>query len=146
MRKIFFLTVFCILSFMCKAQDVIYYDFDQSVLDSLKTGIRFYEDLYHKDYKELKIYAHIESFLNKYEIYLLEYSKGMPSGVSEVIQKSNRMLKISDNIILPILFSADIFSETIQKDKIAELPHAGFYVEVLLQGGRQKVDKTRFLY
>ena len=97
-----------------------------------------YEKLYNKGHEDLKIYALVETNFNSYGVYLLEYSAGMPSGVREVIKNTRRKLKIKDDIVLPVLFQTDILSNQIRNDKIAHLPYAGYYIEVILENGKRR--------
>jgi hypothetical protein len=124
----------------------ISYSFQPCVNDSLLNGVKHYSNLYKKSTSELKLYVLLVPEGDGYGLYMQEYSALPESGYLDLIKASNRRLKVSKSITLPILFQSDILSNQIKKDKIAALPLTGYYLKITTEKYKQKVTQVSILF
>ncbi|WP_431213798.1 hypothetical protein ACQ86N_02540 [Puia sp. P3] len=145
-KQILIIALFCVCMSAVKAQHAITYTFDKAVVDTLLGGINWYEKMYHKPVKDLKIYAILVERDGDIEIYLQEYSPIQLPGLLDVIKNSSRWIKISDDLLIPLVFPADVHSKQLQQDKIAILPYSGYYVKITYERLKLKSIETRILF
>lgn len=79
-------------------------------------------------------------------IYLMEYSALRPCGLTELVHSTERQIKVSDDLFIPVLFPADRLSTQIAKDKMRNLPWSGCYIEVSYENYKERVVKTAILF
>lgn len=120
-----------------RAQNAIIYSFEQPVSDSLMKGIKWYETSYKQKLGQIKIFALITEDPGTVQIVLVEYSKLNLNGIQALVDRTNRKLRVSDGIFLPILFRSDEYSEEFKRDHIQDLPYGGF--SILVQYESQKI-------
>ncbi|MBN8856685.1 MAG: hypothetical protein J0H07_32820 [Sphingobacteriales bacterium] len=129
-----------------KAQHPITYIFEKPAIDSLQNGINWFEKMYHKPIKNLKIYAIVVEKDASIEIYLQEYSPIHFPGLLDVIKSSNRRIKIKDGLFIPVVFPCDVHSTQLQQDKIGMLPFSGYYLRIVYENLKLKNVETRMLF
>ena len=138
--------LFLTCMFGSKAQHPITYVFEQPAIDSLQNGVSWFERMYHKPVKNLKIYAIVVERDANIEIYLQEYSPVHFAGLLDVIKSSNRRIKIRDGLFIPVVFPSDVHSNQLQQDKIGILPFSGYYVKIVYEHLKLKNVETRLLF
>lgn len=129
-----------LLSITCvslKAQKAIVYSFEKPVADSLLKGIKWYEKAYKKEWKDLKLLALLVRDFDTTQIVLVEYSPLNLNGLQELVKRTNRKLRVTTSIFLPILFPSDEHSVQFQSDHMQNLPYGGF--SVLIQYDKHKI-------
>jgi hypothetical protein len=129
-----------------KGQQTIVYRYEQRIVDSLRSGITFYERMYHKPAESLRLYAMVSESNGNTEIYLQEYSPIHLKGLLDVIKSTNRRIRISEGYFIPVIFPCDIHSTQIQGDKIEDLPFTGFYIKVNYEKHKVKDIQTAILF
>jgi hypothetical protein len=127
-------------------QHAIVYTYEQRVVDSLRSGIAYYEKMYHKPAETLRLYAMVSESDGNTEIYLQEYSPIHLKGLLDVINSTNRKIRISEGYFIPVIFACDIHSAQIQGDKIEDLPFTGFYIKVNYEKHKVKDIQTAILF
>jgi hypothetical protein len=130
----------------CFAQKGIIYTFDKCVTDSLIKGVELYSALLKKPAVELKLFVLVTGNDCGYGLYLQEYSHLPKSGFLETINLSNRKLRLFEKLDIPILYSLDILSEQIRRDKIFSIPYSGYYLKIQIEKSKQKVTQVSFLF
>jgi hypothetical protein len=134
------------MHYNCIAQKEIVYSFESCVIDSLQGGISMHAKLYNKAEKELNFYAVLIENNNEFEIFLQVYSDFPKSGLLELIESTNRKIKMNKAVNIPIIILADKMSMQIQKEKIAAIPLSGYYIKVVYENYRQKVVQTSIAF
>lgn len=143
MKKSYILcALLLIMCGQCFAQKAILYVVDNCVQDSLKAGIRTYESMYKKMWKELNLAVLVEERDGEFDFVLQVYAHLPPSGLSDLIKYSNRLLVLDKNVRLPVLLTVDKLSQGIRRDGIAFIPMMGYHVKVVYEQGQQKVIYT----
>jgi hypothetical protein len=127
-------------------QNQIDFSYSQPVTDSLLKGVEYYERMYKKPARDLKLYALVELLDSGVGIYLSEYSNLKESGLGKLIGITNRYLQLSASLSVPIIFPADINSLLVRKDKISLIPYAGYYVEVEMKNYQEVVKLVAKLF
>ena len=122
---------------LAKAQEPIIYSFEQPVTDSLLKGITQFEKSYNKDFRHLKLLALIVEDPTSTQILIVEYSPIKLNGFQQLVNSTNRKLRVRDTIFLPILFPSDEHTLQFMSDNVEGLPHGGF--SVLVQYYRHKI-------
>lgn len=145
-KRISLIIFFISCALIVNAQKGIIYRFEVPVIDSLKDGIRYFEKMYKRPAKELKLYALINERDGNVEIYLQEYSLFRLPGVLNVIRTSNRKIKITDSLFIPVVFPTDIHSVQIHDDKIQDWPFTGYYVKLIYEKYKLKAIRTSILF
>lgn len=145
-KKLILLGLFLTVMFGAKAQQPITYTFEQPATDSLQSGINWFEKMYHKPIKSLKVYAIVVERDGSIEIYLQEYSPVHLPGLLGIIKASNRRIKIKQGLYIPVVFPSDVHSTQLQQDKIAILPYSGYYVKIVYERLKLKNVETRLLF
>src|SRR4051812_44942095 len=99
-------------------QKDILYNFETPVTDTIKSGIKWYAEMYKGQNVKLKICALLMEKDNEFTIFLQDYTILPKGGYRDLIQTSNRKIKIDANTTIPIIIPADILSLQIQKEHI----------------------------
>ena len=147
MKKVIIgVSIFCWLLFGCSNQKFISYNFDHNVVDSLKNGIQFYENFLKKSAKDMKFFIVLEEKNNGVELYLQEYSHMPKTEFVELIKKSNRLIKVTNSLLIPLIFVSDQHSALIKKEKISMIPLSGYYIKFIYENYTQKVVTTAVLF
>ena len=132
------------VSVYCQKQ--IDYTFYQPVTDSLLKGIEYYERMYKKPVRKLNLYALLDLCDTGVGIYISEYSNLKESGLGKLIDISNRVLRLSTSLSIPIIFPADIKSSLVRQDNISVIPYAGYYVQVEMKNYQEVVKLVANLF
>jgi hypothetical protein len=145
-KKLLIFILFCSLCSYCKAQKQIVYNFDSSVVDSMRSGIEVYSRLLKKPIKSLRICAVIVECNNQFEIFLQEYSHLTKGGFLDLIRSTNRKLIFNKELTIPIIIPADKLSMQIQKAHIELIPLYGYYLKIVYENYKQKVVQTAMTF
>lgn len=146
-KKYFYLfTLFLLSTTYCVAQKEIFYVFDKCVTDSVQKGVDTYVAMTHKTATKLRFYIVLAQNDAEYSLYLQEYSSLPKSGLIDIVQSSNRKLKLSDHISIPVIFPSDFLTEQAKKDKIESIPFSGYYIRIIIEGFKQKVLQVSMLF
>jgi hypothetical protein len=126
---IFFINLIAQLSVSAQK---IEYDFgDESyVIDSVKYVI----DWYKKSYKEsdgikLGLFAGMDYCDGHINLYISQYL-GKSEDMIRLIKKTNRFIKVSDNLRLPLIFQTDVLAKDL-KEKIIFIKMNGYYLKIV---------------
>jgi hypothetical protein len=128
------------------AQKNIIYSFERPVNDSLIEAIKWYEKAYKKGLNDLKLVAVIVEGLGITQINLVEYSPVKLIGFQYLVKRTNRRLKLSDHIILPIIFPSDEHSVQFKSDHIENLPYSGYSILIRYERHKLKSIQTYHLF
>lgn len=142
----FTIALFCICNSLLNAQNKIIYTFNQPVLDSLESGIKYYEKAYHQSFKALKLYAVVTERDGEIGIYLQEYSRVHLRGVLNLIKNTDRTIKTNNNFLIPVVFPSDRLSTQIIDDNIQDLPLSGFYIRIVYDKYKAQTIQTEQLF
>lgn len=99
------------------------------VVDSLKHAIEWYKKAYNQsDITKLELFLGIDYCDGQINLSLSQFS-GKGKEMKSLIKKSDRYLKVSNKVKLPIVFQTDILATEI-KEKIIFINMNGFYIKI----------------
>jgi hypothetical protein len=131
MKTIFFSLSLILLSLAGIAQKIEYKFGDGSdVTDSLNSVVKWYKKMYKQpDFKKLNLYAGIDYCNGYIRLYVSQFPKEK-AGLKELVRTTNRFIRISKDMDLPVIFDTDILSVTVASDKMDHINMNVYYLQI----------------
>lgn len=116
-----------IVAIPAKAQKIEYqFGKDSDVMDSIRSVVAWYKTTYKEsDVKKLNLYIGIDDCDGGLNIHISQYTNN-DQNMKRLAKASSRIVRVSNNYYLPVIFSADILSTSL--DDRAYINMNGYYI------------------
>lgn len=131
----------------CSASKTLLYNFDStSVTDSISMNLKKYEGNHGGNYLTVKWFALVRQDAANYELIITENTGGENFPFKEIIRKTNRFIKVSEQLRIPVIFDIDFLSEDFRKITKGTVNFGGYYFKISKEDGAYKVIQTGVLF
>lgn len=147
MKVVLFSIMFVVTLFGCGVSKKLQYNFEsESVNDSITVTLKKYEKIHGGDYLKVKWFALIREDAGSYELIVNENTEKKDFPFKDLIRKTNRYIKVGDQLLIPVIFDADFLSEDFKKITRGTVNLGGYYFKVVKEDGQYKVAQTGVLF
>ncbi|TXJ24898.1 MAG: hypothetical protein E6Q24_15230 [Chitinophagaceae bacterium] len=142
---LFYLILITLLS--CGTSKSLLYNFESvNVADSITVNLKKYEKIHGGDYLKVKWFALVRENSGSYELIITENTNKKDFAFRDIIRKTNRYIKVSDQLRIPVIFDIDFLSEDFKKITRGTVNFGGYYFKISKDNGEYKVVQTGVLF
>jgi len=132
----------------CRTSKPLHYNFEsQSVVDSITTTLQKHQHAHGVNYLQTKWFALARNVPDGFEIIINENLGGKNFPFNGLLNRTNRVMIINDQLRIPVIFDIDFVSDEFKRVTTGTVNFGGYYFKIVKgDGGIYKVSETAVLF